>query len=66
MAESNIESQLKEQRVFKPSPEFSSSAHIKSLAEYEAISKAALADPEKFWADIASELHWFRKWDTVL
>jgi acetyl-CoA synthetase len=66
MAESNIESQLKEQRVFKPSPEFSASAHIRSLAEYEAISNAALENPEKFWADIASELHWFRKWDTVL
>lgn len=66
MAESNIESQLNEQRVFKPSPEFSAAAHIKSLAEYEAISKAALADPEKFWADVASELHWFKKWHTVL
>jgi acetyl-CoA synthetase len=66
MAESNIESQLNEQRVFKPSPEFSATAHIRSLGEYEGISKAALADPEKFWADIASELHWFKKWHTVL
>jgi len=66
MSESNIESRLNEQRVFKPSPAFSASAHIHSLAEYEAISKAALADPEKFWADIASDLHWFKKWHTVL
>jgi acetyl-CoA synthetase len=66
MSESNIESQLNEQRVFKPSPEFSASAHVRSMAEYEAMSKAALADPEKFWADIASELHWFKKWHTVL
>jgi acetyl-CoA synthetase len=66
MAESNIESRLNEQRVFKPSPEFSASAHVRSLAEYETMSKAALADPEKFWADIASELHWFKKWHTVL
>jgi len=66
MVESNIESQLNEQRVFKPSPEFSASAHIKSLADYEALSKTALADPEKFWAGIASELHWFRPWHTVL
>jgi len=54
MAESNIESLLNEERVLTPSPEFSAKAHIKSLAEYEALSKAALADPEKFWADIAS------------
>jgi len=66
MAESNIESRLNEQRVFKPSPEFSAAAHIRSLAEYEAMSKAALADPEKFWAGIASELHWYKPWHTVL
>jgi acetyl-CoA synthetase len=66
MAESNIESLLNEERVLKPSPEFSAKAHIKSLAEYEALSKAALADPENFWAGIAGELHWFQKWHTVL
>ena len=26
----------------------------------------ASADREAFWAEIASELHWFRKWDQVL
>jgi acetyl-CoA synthetase len=66
MPETNIESLLKEQRVFKPSPEFSSKAHIKSLEAYEELSRAAAADPEKFWEGIASELHWFEKWDTVL
>src|SRR5207237_474915 len=66
MAETNIESLLKEKRVFKPSDAFSSQAHIPSLEAYEQLSKRAEADPETFWAGIASELHWFQKWNKVL
>jgi len=66
MAETNIESLLKEQRVFPPDPEFSKNAHIHSLEVYESISKQASEDPEKFWADIASQLHWFEPWTRVL
>src|SRR5215467_1879480 len=66
MAESNIESLLKEQRVFPPSSEFASKANIKDAREYEAIQKQAAEDPERFWSGIASELHWFSKWDKVL
>lgn len=65
-AKSNIESLLKEQRVFKPSESFSRQAHIGSLEEYEALSRRAAADPEGYWAGIASELHWFEKWNKVL
>jgi acetyl-CoA synthetase len=63
---SKIESLLKEQRVFKPSAEFSGQAHIQSLEDYQALSKKAADDPEGYWAGIASDLHWFRKWDKVL
>jgi acetyl-CoA synthetase len=63
---SNIDSVLNEKRVFEPSPEFSQNAHIKSLEEYERLYAEAEADPEKFWGEIAAELHWFRKWDKVL
>jgi acetyl-CoA synthetase len=66
MSQSSIDSILKENRVFKPSDEFSQSAHIKSLEQYEQIYREAEADPEKFWGDVASELHWFRPWDKVL
>jgi acetyl-CoA synthetase len=65
-AKSNIESLLKEQRVFKPSETFSSQAHIQSLQAFEALSKRAAENPEAYWAEIASELHWFEKWNTVL
>jgi acetyl-CoA synthetase len=62
----NIDSTLQETRTFPPPPEFSSSAHIKSLQEYESIYAAARENPEKFWADIAKELHWFKPWNKVL
>ena len=62
----NIESVLQEDRIFPPPPEFSAKAHIKSEAELDALRAEAHADPEAFWARMAEELHWFKKWDTVL
>jgi len=63
----NIESLQQEGRVFPPPESFAAKAHIKSLAELEALRAEADADPEKFWARLAeSELHWFKPWDTVL
>jgi acetyl-CoA synthetase len=62
----DINSLLKEDRVFAPSTEFSASAHIKSRADYDRIYKQSVQDPERFWADIAGELHWFKPWDKVL
>ena len=61
-----IESISHESRVFEPPPEFSANAHIKSFDEYERLYAEAAADPEAFWARQAEDLHWFRKWDTVL
>src|SRR3981189_333379 len=62
----HIDSTLDEQRRFEPPAEFSQKAQIKSLAEYEALYKESVEQPEKFWARAANELHWFRKWDKVL
>jgi acetyl-CoA synthetase len=64
--QSSIDSILQEQRKFEPSPEFSREAQIKSLAEYEALYKESIDDPDKFWSRAAGELHWFKKWDQVL
>jgi acetyl-CoA synthetase len=61
-----IESTLQETRIFSPPPEFSANAHIKSFAEYEQIYAQAAENPEEFWASAAENLHWFKKWDTVL
>jgi acetyl-CoA synthetase len=67
MSQPTIESVLQEKRLFEPSAEFSQSAHIKSLAEYQQIYDRAKADPATSWAELADqELHWFEKWHTVL
>jgi acetyl-CoA synthetase len=62
----DIQSTLREDRVFPPPPEFAAKAHIKSLAEYEALYKRSIDDPEGFWAEAAQELDWFKTWDTVI
>jgi acetyl-CoA synthetase len=62
----SIDSILNEQRIFQPSEEFRSKAHIKTLVEYQRLYKEAEDDPDRFWGDIARELHWFKPWDRVL
>lgn len=62
----DIQSTLNEQRVFDPPSDFSSRAHIKSLADYERLYEEADRDPETFWGNIARELDWFEPWTKVL
>jgi len=66
MAQADIESVLKEKRVFPPPSAFSARAHVGAMAEYERLSRLAEENPDKFWADIAAELDWFSPWRTVL
>ena len=62
----NLDSILHERRVFPPPAEFAAQAHVKSLEQYEALYHRSIQDPEGFWAEIASELHWFSPWSRVL
>ena len=67
MSQKNIEVLMAENRTFPPSKEFSSYAHIKSIAEYDAIYKRSVEDPEGFWGEMAEkQLTWYKKWDKVL
>ncbi len=52
--------------VIQPKPEWSANAWIKSLAEYEAMYKRSIDDPDGFWAERAAELDWTKKWDKVV
>jgi acetyl-CoA synthetase len=47
---------------FTPPADFAAKANVNAEGVYE----VAAADPETYWAGRAEELHWFRKWDTVL
>ncbi|MDE1162709.1 MAG: acetate--CoA ligase [Acidobacteriaceae bacterium] len=57
---------MRENRVFPPAAEFSQRAWIKSEAEYEAMYRRSVEEPDAFWAEAAGELDWFKPWDSVL
>jgi acetyl-CoA synthetase len=61
-----IDTMMREDRLFAPTAEFAAKARIGSLADYEKIWNEAAADTEKFWGKLANELHWFRPFDKVL
>jgi acetyl-CoA synthetase len=62
----DLDSTLRENRVFPPSAEFSEHAHFQSFQQYETLYKQSIEDPEGFWAEAARDLHWFKPWDKVL
>ncbi len=62
----DINSLLKEDRVFAPSKRFRLTAHIESRAQYDKIYQWSVDDPEDFWSDYAKEIPWFKTWDKVL
>src|SRR5207237_6773366 len=65
-ARTNIESHLKEKRVFKPAKEFAQKARIKNLAQYRRMYRESIKQPDKFWSREAGELVWRKRWRKVL
>ncbi len=64
---SNIESVLKEMRVFEPSAEFVKRANVSGMAGYQALCRAAEQDYQGFWGKLAREtLQWKRPFTKVL
>ncbi|MBX7168392.1 MAG: acetate--CoA ligase [Pirellulales bacterium] len=61
-----LENVMREDRVFPPPAAFSAAARIGSMADYEALWREADADPERFWAEAAKELHWFKPFTKTL
>ncbi len=62
----NLDSNLRENRVFEPSHEFRSKAHVSSIEQYEQMYRRSVEQPEEFWGEAASELEWFAPWTRVL
>ena len=56
---------MADENVFSPSAELSANAHVKSMAEYEAIYKRSVEDPEGFWGEVAQRIDWFEPWTKV-
>ncbi|MCS6803125.1 MAG: acetate--CoA ligase [Chloroflexota bacterium] len=63
---SQITNVLREERVFPPPPAFQARARVKSVEEYERLYRESLEQPDQFWSRVASELHWFERWQRVL
>ncbi|GJL65029.1 MAG: acetyl-coenzyme A synthetase [Nitrospirales bacterium] len=61
--EQNIETLQKSGRVIYPPAELKAQAYIQ---DYEKAYKQSIEDPEKFWENVAKELHWFSPWNKVL
>jgi acetyl-CoA synthetase len=52
--------------MFAPPAAFSEHAWIKSLDQYKAMYERSLRDPDGFWAELAEDFVWFKKWDRVV
>lgn len=62
----NLDSTLRENRVFEAPTEFAAKAYVSSVSEYEAKYKRSVENPEEFWGEAAGELEWFAPWTKVL
>ena len=63
---SDIESHLKETRIFNPATQFAEKARIKNLAQYRRMHHESLTRPAQFWTREALELIWRGRWKSVL
>ena len=61
----NMDSLLRENRVFAPPAAFAAKAHVKNLDQYEAMYRRSIEQPDAFWAEAAAELDWFAPWTKV-
>ena len=52
------QSRTKEERRFPPSAEFVDHAHVQSHAEYTALYKKSIEEPDAFWREQTSDLVW--------
>jgi acetyl-CoA synthetase len=66
MSDKHLVTILDESRKFPPPKAFQQSAHISSHEAYLKKYKESVENPEAFWASVADELHWYKKWDKVL
>ncbi|MBT7651516.1 MAG: acetate--CoA ligase [Opitutae bacterium] len=51
--------------LVNPPENISNQAHVGSLDAYRKEYQKSIEDPSGFWSNIASEFHWFEKWNQV-
>jgi acetyl-CoA synthetase len=65
MKERKVTSATDDEQVFEPSDSVKMKAFVKSLDEYRKLYQKSINDPEKFWAELAEQLDWYKKWNKV-
>ena len=63
MSEKKVKATVNNSDIFHPIPEVVEQANVK---EYEKLYKYSITEREKFWAEQADQLDWYKKWDKVL
>lgn len=66
MSQTSIESHQIENRIFPPTEDFSSQAHVKSLEDYKTRYAASVENPAGWWENEARELTWQQPWTKAL
>ena len=51
--------------IVHPPETASAGAHVSNMEQYHELYERSASDPEGFWAEVAEEFHWYRKWDSV-
>ena len=65
MTQTSTNSQVQESKTLPPLTGFASNAHIGSVEQYDQMYRASIEDPDKFWAEIAGQFVWNKKWTRV-
>ena len=58
-------SENEQDQIVAPPEAASANAHVGSMEQYSQLYERSASDPEGFWAEVAEEFHWYRKWDSV-
>ena len=61
----HLSSSLNESRLFAPPAAFAEGARVKDRAEYDALYRESVTQPEAFWGREAAELDWMTPWRAV-
>ena len=52
-------------RLYPPDLARAATTHCGSVEAFQALLKRSQEDPDGFWAEVAAELEWIRRWDAV-
>ena len=56
---------IRQSRLYFPDPERTRRTSCGSAEAFQALMRKSVETPEQFWAEVAGELDWLRRWDTV-